>query len=353
MFKRIKLIQPVLVVVVILAMLAALAGVATAASTTVVVPNNLATAECNVNNVFPFSQSTFRYQQVYEATQFATSSGPQLVSQIAFRPDAQTGFPFSKIIPNIQINLSTTSGVPDGLSPVFASNVGGDDTVVYIGSLLLSSSDTGPVGGPKDFDIVIDLQNPFIYDPVAGNLLLDVRIFSGTFTTPFDAHVAFGDTISRVLSQNVNSPTGVADPFGLVTRFSMSEATQEVEIDVKPGSGINTIGCDATNSPLAVAILSDPDFDATTVDADTVRFGKTGTEAAVANTANNRNAVRDVNRDGLDDLVVHFRFGSTGFGCADIPTGAKSIFLDAKLTGEASGTPFQGEDTLRLVGKSR
>ncbi len=207
------------------------------------------------------------------------------------------------------------------------------------------------MGGPKDFDIVIDLQNPFIYDPAAGNLLLDVRIFSGTFTTPFDAHFAFGDTISRVRSHNVNSPTGLADPFGLVTRFTMSEATQEVEIDVKPGSGINTIGCDAANNPLSVAILSDPDFDATTVDADTVRFGKTGTEAAVANTANNRNAVRDVNREGLDDLVVRFIFGDTGFGCADIPADGRSILLDAKLTGHASGTPFQGRDTLRLVGK--
>ena len=100
--------------------------------------------------------------------------------------------------PNIRINLSTTSQVPDGLSNTFAENVGADDTVVFNGALPLSSAVTGPDGGPKAFDIVITLQTPFWYDPTAGNLLLDVRNFEAAATTSVDAEMTEGDPISHV-----------------------------------------------------------------------------------------------------------------------------------------------------------
>jgi hypothetical protein len=135
-----------------------------AGAAVVVVPNNLAATEGNENNTAPFDIGLFgfssqRYQQVFAASAFASVSGPQLITQIAFRPDAQTGGAFSSTIPNIQINLSTTSATPDGLSATFANNVGSNDTVVFSGSLSLSSAFMGPPGGPKAFDIIINLQS--------------------------------------------------------------------------------------------------------------------------------------------------------------------------------------------------
>jgi len=45
--------------------------------------------------------------------------------------------------------------------------------------LSLSSQFSGPAGGPKNFDISIPLQTPFSYNRAHGNLLIDIRNFSG------------------------------------------------------------------------------------------------------------------------------------------------------------------------------
>jgi hypothetical protein len=193
----------------------------------IVVPNGLATVEGNSNNGFPFNiglfaESSMRYQQVYSSSEFSSLGGPLLITAIAFRPDGGSGDPFSTTLLDIQINLSTTSGVPDSLSSTFANNVGADDTIVYArGSLALSSADTGV--GPRDFDIVITFTTPFLYDPTQGNLLLDVRNFGGGTTTQFDAHLAF-DSTSRAYFGNVNGTTGTADNSGLVTQFLTSSS---------------------------------------------------------------------------------------------------------------------------------
>jgi hypothetical protein len=147
------------------------------------------------------------------------------IKAVAFRPDAQTGDSFSATLPNVQINLSTTAKGPDTLSTTFASNVGLDDTTVFSGALVLSSGYTGPAGGPKDFDIVITLAIPFRYDPASGNLLLDVRNFSGGYTTQFDANSASGGPVGRAFSVSSNGVydlTGGSGPNGLVTRFEYS-----------------------------------------------------------------------------------------------------------------------------------
>jgi len=207
--------------------LAILACVAVAVSTAhadVIVPGALAGVEGNSNNAFPFNISAFalssqRYQQVYSATEFA---GAVLISGIAFRPDATIGSAFSSTLPSIQISLSTTSAAVDGLSTTFANNVGGNVTSVFSGALPMSSSFTGPAGGPKQFDISITLTTLFFYDPALGNLLLDVRNFGAGTTTQFDAQFS-SDSISRVFTfspAGVNSPIGQTDTGGLVTKFT-------------------------------------------------------------------------------------------------------------------------------------
>jgi hypothetical protein len=140
------------------------------------------------------------------------------------------GHPFNVTISNIQIDLSTTLAAPDALSDIFAANVGANDAVVYSGPLSLSSSDTGPPGGPKAFDIFINLQTPFFYVPATGNLLLDVRNNSGLPSAAagaFDSETLVGDPISRVYGNLGSTTASVNDTEGLVTQFTVFAQTPE------------------------------------------------------------------------------------------------------------------------------
>ena len=217
----------------------------------VVAPNANANVEGDGNNGFPFNIqdfgiSTMRYQQVYDSSQFSSLGGPKLITEIIFRPDAQSGQAFSSTLSSIQIDLSTTSAAPGGLSNTFANNVGADDKVVYgLGSLSLSSAFTGPANGPKDFDIVINLTTPFLYDPSKGNLLMDVRNFGGGSTTQFDA-VQNSSVTDRVWNTNVNSGTATSSGlYELVTEFAYtSSAVPEPATLVPAISGVLfVLGC--------------------------------------------------------------------------------------------------------------
>jgi hypothetical protein len=206
-----------------------LAAPAAKADTLIVVPGAQTNSEGNSENRFPFNTSSQRYQQVYAASSFSALTGPSLLTQIIFRPDATFGDAFASTLLDIQINLSTTSAAPDALSTTFSNNVGANDTIVYgRGALTLSSSDTAGPGGTRNFDIIITLTTPFLYNPAQGNLLLDVRNFGGGQTTFFDAQITTGDAVSRVFTfgtgNNVNSLTGVVDSLGLVTQFNFAPA---------------------------------------------------------------------------------------------------------------------------------
>jgi hypothetical protein len=119
-----------------------------------------------------------------------------------------------------------------------------------------------------------------------------------------------------------------------------------VEIDIKPGSDPNSINCKNQNGVIPVAILTTNmaagesiDFDATTVDPLTVRFGRTGTEAVETHGTGH---IEDVDGDGDLDMVLHFRFGETGILCDD---------TEAILTGKTNDSkPLQGKDAIRTVG---
>jgi hypothetical protein len=315
---------------------------------TVVVPNGLTSIEGNTSNIFPFQTPgpippSQRYQQVFAASEFAALSGPSLITEIAVRPDAQFGTTFTVMINAIQINLSTTGAAPDALSLTFADNIGADDTIVFSGSLSLTSGLTGPPAGPKEFDYVIPLQTPFLYDPAAGNLLLDVRNLSGALAfTSFDAQISGGDSVSRVFSnpflsppQDVTSPTGFADTLGLVVRFTAVPAEIPVAIDIKPGNLLNSMN-PSSQGVIPVAILTTDSFDAATVDATTVLFGPSGTEAAPVHSA-----LEDVDGDGDIDMILLFNTQETGIQCGD---------TSASLTGHTSGgEAIRGSDSVNTA----
>src|SRR5205823_7449983 len=85
-----------------------------------------------------------RSQQVYSSDQFASLTGPEYITQIAFRPSVFfSAGPFTATFSDIQVDLSTTLKTPDNLSLTFANNIGSDDTTVLHGPLAISSTATG------------------------------------------------------------------------------------------------------------------------------------------------------------------------------------------------------------------
>jgi len=115
---------------------------------------------------------------------------------------------------------------------------------------------------------------------------------------------------------------------------------KSVKIDIKPGSHPNAVNL-GTQGLIPIAILSSPDFDATTVDPETVELAGAG--VAVRGKGDKYMAhEEDVDGDGLVDLVVQV-------STENLEPGS---FQDgyAVLTGQThDGTPFEGRDEITIV----
>ncbi|NIM15432.1 MAG: hypothetical protein GTO45_25940 [Candidatus Aminicenantes bacterium] len=112
-----------------------------------------------------------------------------------------------------------------------------------------------------------------------------------------------------------------------------------VEIDIKPGSWPNAIN-PRSKGVIPVAILTTDNFDATSVDPLSVKFGPG--EAAEAH---GRGHIEDVDNDGDLDIVLHFKTQETGIQYGD---------TTACLTGKTKdGKSIEGCDDIVTVGKGK
>jgi len=181
---------------------------------------------------------------------------------------------------------------------------------------------------------------------IGGTTFIGVdRIGSGVFVLSGDSNV-FSDNSANGYPNHDN---------GVLVRNICDGASFdiEVDIDIKPNSVPSSFGCNSKGS-VPVAVLGSPTFDATAIDADTVRFGKVGDEAAEVHQKKGsaKPHVEDFNGDGDLDMIFHFRLVDTGFSCSDIPAGDKSADVTGNLTGKLDdGTDIVGQGTLHLVGK--
>ena len=184
----------------------------------VVVPNSLATNDGNSSSTSASGSRSVRWLQIYAASQFGALSGPSFLTKFAYRPDRildQSG-PRSL---TLRVYASTTRRSVDELSTTFAENLGTNTTLVFDGTVNLTTGNRPGPGNTQYFDYVFPFTTPFLYDPAAGNLVLDLQIEGSGSAVTFDT-VSGDPAIGRVFSFGSSTATTGANLFSLVTQFT-------------------------------------------------------------------------------------------------------------------------------------
>ncbi len=117
----------------------------------------------------------WRGQEVHPPTAFqAIGDGPWTITGLAWRPDVSVNEAISTNW-ELDLYLSTTTKPIDGLTATFADNYGASGaTRVFSGTVQLATDGVHKgTGLPHDFDYPIEFDTPYVYDPQAGNLLVE------------------------------------------------------------------------------------------------------------------------------------------------------------------------------------
>ncbi len=129
-----------------------------------------------------------RFQLVYSASDslLTVPNSHRYLTGIRWRPDRSLSEPLSLPWTHLEARVSATSKDPTNLSWEFAENIGADETLIYNGPITLTTSNSGPAEGPREFDYVLDFETPYYYDPNAGNLLIDFTMRGPATGLPTD-----------------------------------------------------------------------------------------------------------------------------------------------------------------------
>jgi hypothetical protein len=163
----------------------------------------------NGSNDFPFSGPFFGYtgtdyQEAYASTDF---SGPIDITAIDFFLGA--GFTGDLYAGTYTLSFSIISSNIGSLSSTnLSSNIGSDNTVF----------DTVALSGKAPGVLTFTGTTPFLYNPSAGNLLLNISIAGGT---PGSGTAAYEDNqgVGTGIARYQNFGLGDGDGLGLVTEF--------------------------------------------------------------------------------------------------------------------------------------
>jgi len=171
----------------------------------VVVPNSLATNDGNGTDTSTAGPASVRWLHIHDASQFGALSGPSFLTKFALRPDTILGQSGPRSL-TLRIYASTTSRSVAGLSTTFAQNLGTNNTLVFDGTVNLTTGNLPAPGNTRQFDYVFPFTTPFLYDPAAGNLVLDLQIEASGSAVTFDT-VSGDPAIGKVFSFGSSTAT--------------------------------------------------------------------------------------------------------------------------------------------------
>lgn len=218
-------------------------------------------------------------------------------------------------------------GTPD-LDGAFAISV--DETGIFIGGRTfgLLPGQSSPTGGDA-FVRKYDFDGTEIWTHQFGSTGVEE-------TASISAH-ASGVYVAGFTTGTLPGQVSAGGPDAYIANVrAAAPAVLVVDIDVRPGSLPNPVN-PKSGGVLPVAVLATADFDPTAVDPGSVRFGRTGTEAAAT-----RSTREDVDADGDLDLLLFFRTQDTGIACGS---------TSAVLTGlTADAVSIEGTDAVVTVG---
>ncbi|MDA0769234.1 MAG: DUF11 domain-containing protein [Chloroflexi bacterium] len=126
--------------------------------------------------------------------------------------------------------------------------------------------------------------------------------------------------------------------------ITVVEVTTEMQIDIRPGSDRNPLNL-RSRGMLPVAIMGATNFDVNDIDLSTIRFGVDGDNTMPQHRRVGH--IKDINSDGIDDMVLHFRTQALGISRDTERGDIVTLFLTGELN---DGTEFDGEDTVTIVG---
>jgi hypothetical protein len=220
----------------------------------VVLPQSAQGVAGGTANSFPWGINTtawpgLRIMSIYDSSHFINSAitTPILITHVRWRADdAPTTTTWTGGTYNFAtLSLATAAVDYSAASTNWASNVGPDYTQVYSGPVVVQPG-TGPGAGvPGPMVVDIALTTPFLYDPNAGDLVVDTNYtFPGNWTggTQITMDVATTNVLgSRIYSSSLYP-----------TANGIDAAVPVIEIGY--GSGGGTVA--ATNTNLGAGCIS-------------------------------------------------------------------------------------------------
>ena len=200
-----------------------------------------------------------------------------------------------------------------------------DAMAINAGGQVVGKAET-PSGGP----------HAFLYDGTTMHDLNNLLDASGDGWTVVEAR-AIND--AGQIAATAHNPDAVSHAVLLTPRITVS-------IKIRPRSSPGPIN-PKSHGKIPVAILSATTFDASTqIDRSSLTFGRVGDEPSLAFCSH---TPKDVNGDGLPDLLCHFYTWAAGFQNRN-----RQGITQGVLKGRTvSGTSFIGSDSIRVVPAER